>query len=98
MIPRPASVDPHVVPQLATGLVPSHWQNQQPPGPMTLASDMMRRCAELRDTCERAGHPLAQKIHEADRWVAATALYLDIELVSDDLVLAGVQGIRLLGR
>ena len=59
---------------------------------------LMRRCAELRNECERAGHPLGQKIHEADRWVAATALYLDIDLVTDDLVFAGVRGIRLLGR
>lgn len=59
---------------------------------------LMRRCAELRNTCERAGHPLGQKIHEADRWVAATALYLDIDLVSEDLVFDGVPGLRVVGR
>ncbi len=59
---------------------------------------LMRRCAELRDTCERAAHPLGQKIHEADRWVAATALYLDIELISSDAVFSGVPGLRVLGR
>ncbi len=36
--------------------------------------DLMRRCARLRVDYERAGHPLAQKIHDADRWIATTAL------------------------
>jgi predicted nucleic acid-binding protein len=34
---------------------------------------LMTRCAELRDRCERDGVALGQKIHEADRWIAATA-------------------------
>lgn len=32
---------------------------------------LMRTCAELRASCERAGHGLGHKIHEADRWIAA---------------------------
>ncbi len=41
-------------------------------------------CAALRATCEVRGHPLGQKIHEADRWVAVTALRLKVPLLSDD--------------
>ncbi len=32
--------------------------------------EQMRLCAELRLQCERSGHPLGQKVHEADRWIA----------------------------
>ena len=38
--------------------------------------DLMLRCAELRATCSTDGHPLGQKVHEADRWIAATAMAL----------------------
>ena len=30
---------------------------------------LMNLCAQLRATCERSGHGLGQKIHEADRWI-----------------------------
>ena len=57
--------------------------------------NLMTTCAELRATCERQGHPLGQKMHEADRWIAATALGLDVELVSLDAVFEGVPELRL---
>jgi predicted nucleic acid-binding protein len=56
---------------------------------------LMGICAELRHRCAQRGHPLGQKVHEADRWVAATAVALDIELVSDDTVFDDVEGLRL---
>jgi predicted nucleic acid-binding protein len=52
--------------------------------------------AELRADCERRGHPLGQKIHEADRWVAVTALRLGLSLLSDDRVFGGVPGLTVL--
>ena len=58
---------------------------------------LMQRCAELRHESERAGHPLGQKVHEADRWIAATALYLNLDLVSDDGVFNGVPGLSVVG-
>lgn len=51
---------------------------------------LMRTCAELRASCERAGHGLGHKIHEADRWIAATAIRLGVDLVSDDTVFRDV--------
>jgi len=51
----------------------------------------MRVCAELRARCELGGHALGNKIHEADRWIAATALRLGIPLVSDDGIYVGVE-------
>lgn len=40
--------------------------------------------ASLRADCDRIGHALAQHDHDADRWVAATAMRLGIPLVSND--------------
>jgi tRNA(fMet)-specific endonuclease VapC len=55
--------------------------------------EMMQVCAALRVRCERDGHGLGRKIHEADRWIAATALRLRIPLVSDDNIFVGVDGL-----
>jgi predicted nucleic acid-binding protein len=55
--------------------------------------DLMRICAELRATCLSVGHPLGQKIHEADRWIAATAMALGVELVSSDRQFNGIAGL-----
>ncbi|MDQ6848390.1 MAG: PIN domain-containing protein [Actinomycetota bacterium] len=46
--------------------------------------DLMRTCVELRAACLAAGHALGQKVHEADRWIAATAIALGVELISVD--------------
>jgi hypothetical protein len=57
-------------------------------------NELMQVCAELRDGCERAGQALGQKVHEADRWIAATAKRLRVELVSDDAVFRDLRGSR----
>jgi len=54
---------------------------------------LIRRCAELRHQAGRIGHPLAQKVHEADRWVASTALALGLALVAGDTIFGGVPGL-----
>jgi predicted nucleic acid-binding protein len=56
-------------------------------------NELMTVCAELRERCERRGLALGHKVHEADRWIAATALHLGVELVSDDAVFQGVEGL-----
>jgi predicted nucleic acid-binding protein len=55
--------------------------------------DLMRTCAELRAACLAAGHALGQKVHEADRWIAATAIALGVELISVDAVFDNVAGL-----
>lgn len=47
----------------------------------------------LRIDCHRAGHALAQPRHDADRWVAATAIRLGIPLVSNDGIFANAPGL-----
>ncbi len=60
--------------------------------------ELMTVCAELRDRCERRGLALGQKIHEADRWIAATAVHLGLDLVSDDAVFQDVEGLTVRSR
>ena len=59
---------------------------------------LMSICADLRASCEAAGHALGQKLHEADRWIAATALRLELELVSDDAVFQDVPSLAVRSR
>lgn len=59
---------------------------------------LMQVCANLRSDCERAGLALGQKVHEADRWIAATAIRLGLDLVSDDRVFRHVVGLTVSAR
>jgi predicted nucleic acid-binding protein len=54
---------------------------------------LIDRCASLRAGLGRAGHALSQKLHEADRWVAATAIALGLELVAGDGIVENVAGL-----
>jgi predicted nucleic acid-binding protein len=63
------------------------------PGP-----DLVHRYVALRTWCVRSGHGLGQKDHEADRWVAATALWLNVPLVAHDGIFFDVDGLELLTR
>ena len=46
-------------------------------------------------SCERIGHALCQRNHDADRWIAATALRLRIPLVSNDGIFENAPGLEL---
>lgn len=50
----------------------------------------------LRAWCTRTGHGLGGKEHEADRWIAATARWLEVPLISDDHIFEEVDGVELL--
>ena len=58
--------------------------------------ELVHHYVDLRRWCVQNGHGLGQKDHEADRWVAATALMLGIPLVSDDRIFIGVDRLQLL--
>lgn len=51
--------------------------------------------AQLRVDCERIGHGLHQREHDADRWIAATAMRVGIPLVSDDGIFRDIPGLVL---
>ncbi len=52
--------------------------------------------SRLRVECRRSGHALSQREHDADRWIAATAVRLGIPLVSDDAIFRNVPRLDLL--
>jgi predicted nucleic acid-binding protein len=60
------------------------------PGP-----ELVEPYAKLRADCEAAGHALAQRPHDTDRWIAATAARLSIPLVSHDSEFRNVPGLIL---
>ena len=60
-----------------------------PPLPEVIAAYV-----DLRTWCVRNGHGLGAKDHEADRWVAATALAGDLPLATDDGIFDGVHGLK----
>lgn len=51
--------------------------------------------AQLKANCRAIGHPLHEKIHDGDRWIAATAVRYSIPLVSHDKVFKDVPGLEL---
>lgn len=57
--------------------------------------ELIQTYAQLRVACTRIGHALAQRQHDADRWIAATAVRLGVPLVSDDGIFEGVPGLLL---
>lgn len=52
--------------------------------------------ADLKAECRKLGHPLHQKIHDGDRWIAATAIRYSVPLVSDDGVFKDAPGLQLI--
>jgi predicted nucleic acid-binding protein len=61
------------------------------PGP-----DLVSAYVELRHECASIGHGLSHHDHEADRWIAASALLLRVAVVSHDRIFRGVPGLTLL--
>ena len=59
-------------------------------------NDLVNVCAALRDRCRREAHPLSDKIHDSDRWIASTAIRHGIPLISDDSIFKDVPGLVLL--
>lgn len=57
--------------------------------------ELVATYAQLRSDCVRLGHALGQRQHDADRWIAATALRLGVPLVSNDRIFNDAPGIRL---
>lgn len=51
--------------------------------------------ARLRSECRSLGHPLHQKQHAADLWIAATALRWNLPLIAHDAVFINCPGLDL---
>lgn len=57
--------------------------------------DLLDVYVALRHECTNSGHPLGQKHHEADRWIAASARWLGLPLVAHDAVFRDAPGVTL---
>ena len=51
--------------------------------------------AELRAACRHVGHPLADRIHANDLWIAASAVHVAAALVTADSIFEGAPGLDL---
>jgi tRNA(fMet)-specific endonuclease VapC len=61
------------------------------PGPV-----LVKSYVKLRHDCAAIGHGLGHKNHEADRWIATTALRLRVPLVAHDTIFKNVPGLNLI--
>lgn len=59
-------------------------------------SEVIEAFARLSADCRRAGHGLQQKVHVADRWIAACAIAKGLPLLARDGIYRGTPGITLL--
>jgi len=57
--------------------------------------DLVCTYVQRRVDCQRIGHALSHRAHDADRWIAATAVRLGIPFVSNDGIFRGVPGLEL---
>ena len=102
---RPAVISFITVAELRYGAMLAGWG----PGRLTRLDHELARAetvwpgpnltetyATVRTWCAKAGHGLGGKDHEADRWVAASAIWLGIPLVTHDAIFAKVKGLTLL--
>lgn len=60
-----------------------------------VSDGLLTTMAELRAACRRAGHPLADRIHGNDLWIAASAIHIAATGVTADTVFIGAPGLML---
>lgn len=56
---------------------------------------LLTTVASFRYECRLAGHPLADRVHSNDLWIASSALHIDATLVTADKVFFAAPGLRL---
>jgi predicted nucleic acid-binding protein len=56
--------------------------------------DTIEAVAQLRNECRQIGHGLHQRGHNADLWIAATAIRWRIPLVAHDAIFDGCPGLE----
>lgn len=58
--------------------------------------DVVGAYAKLSAECRAGGHPLHDKIHTADRWIAARAIAKQFELLSGDAIFQGAPNLNVI--
>lgn len=104
LLGRPLAVSPQTVAEARYGALKAGWgprrlselaeaTNRVRILPVDLAT--LETVAELRNRCRLIGHALHQRGHNADLWIAATAIQWGIPLVAHDAVFIGGPGLDL---
>jgi predicted nucleic acid-binding protein len=65
-------------------------------GIIPVDENVIRANARIRDACRRIGHPLHDKVHAGDLWIAASSLAHELPLVTDDRIFVGVPGLTII--
>jgi len=55
--------------------------------------ELAQAYAAFRVRCEEVGHALGQRVHDGDRWIAATAVHLGVPVVTHDGVFRDAPGL-----
>lgn len=91
--------------ELLAGAVSAKWGTQRMDGlrgllartpTVGIDSSVIDAYAALHASCRVAGHPLQDKVHTGDRWIAACAIGKGVELLAGDGIYAGAPGVSLL--
>lgn len=61
-------------------------------------ADLAKECAQLRFECRSIGHAFQDRHQAADLWVAATARWTELDLVTHDGAFTGLPGVNVICR
>lgn len=104
IVGRPAFLSFHTVAELRFGALRRNWGTARmrkldakiaSAEGVHSGDELVAVYAQLRAGCVRLGHALGQRDHDADRWIAATALRLGVPLVSNDRIFERTPGLQL---
>ena len=56
---------------------------------------LLTETAKLRHACRQVGHPLADRAHANDLWIASSAIHIDAPLLTADGIFEGTPGLTL---
>jgi predicted nucleic acid-binding protein len=96
---RPIVVSFVTVAEIRYGAIKANWGNRRRQDAESQFAamqvvrpdnDLVNVYARMRAECARSGHGLHGKDHEADRWIAATAIRYGFPLISHDKIFANV--------
>lgn len=62
-----------------------------------VSDGLLTAVAEVRLACRRAGHPLADRVHANDLWVAASTIHIAASLLTADNVFDETPGLTTIG-
>jgi predicted nucleic acid-binding protein len=61
-----------------------------------VSDGLLTTAAELRHACRSTGHPLHDRSHANDLWIAASAIHIDAPLLTLDRIFEDTPGLTLL--